>query len=561
MMKRILVTIALLFLIVPQLFAGRGIMIDIISESGEKILTYEKSYALLIGVSDYTNGWPDLPGVSSDIAKVADILENTHGFEIRKVFNPNSSELKAAFNNFINEYGLNENNRLLIYFAGHGYTMEKAYGGDMGYIIPSDTPNPSRDKPGFIRKALDMQQIEVYAKRIEAKHAIFLFDSCFSGSIFNLSRSAPANINEKTKYPVRQFITSGDEDEEVPDDSIFRAQFVEALSGEGDLNGDGYVTGSELGMFLADNVANYSRGSQNPKYGKIRDQNLDKGDFVFPLPNIKPPDPVDGIDFGNLEVRDERRQWDKFLNKMKDEYNNIQNRHTDSAQSPELKQDLWKSFLNTYTQNYPYSEEDDDLRNQANSYLDELTENIRLSKERARAREWELMQQAFTAAEQLQASDSSLRKKKNAWDDFIETYTEDKPQVGSPDQLIYKAEQQYSIVYHQWKQRRPIRLGWTMFAFGLLSGSMAIGFNAWTVNLNKEANLIETSYDDYLYNKNKVRGPGATTIALYSLSATFITTSIAALIAGKKKVKRENISFNTGISPKGQYSLGLTIRF
>jgi len=130
---------------------------------------------------------------------------------------------------------------------------------------------------------MDMVQMEVFAKRIQAKHALFLFDSCFSGSIFSLSRAVPTNIGYKTAKPVRQFITSGSADEQVPDQSIFRQQLVSALEGKGDLDGDGFVTGTELGEFLQTRVVNYSRGAQHPQYGKIRSPHLDEGDFVFTL--------------------------------------------------------------------------------------------------------------------------------------------------------------------------------------------------------------------------------------------------------------------------------------
>jgi hypothetical protein len=56
---------------------------------------------------------------------------------------------------------------------------------------------------------------------------------------------------------------------------------VTALQGEGDMNGDGYVTGTELGKFLQETVINYSHGAQHPQYGKIRHPHLDKGDVVF----------------------------------------------------------------------------------------------------------------------------------------------------------------------------------------------------------------------------------------------------------------------------------------
>jgi hypothetical protein len=161
----------------------------------------------------------------------------------------------------------------------------------MGYIVPVDAPNPNRDKDGFLDKALDMQQMEVYAKRIQSKHALFLFDSCFSGSLFALSRAVPENINYKTQKPVRQFITAGSANETVPDESIFREQFLAALNGEGDSDKDGFLTGVELGEFLQKTVVNYSKGSQHPQYGKIRNPHLDKGDFVFEIKELARLDP------------------------------------------------------------------------------------------------------------------------------------------------------------------------------------------------------------------------------------------------------------------------------
>lgn len=270
-----------------QLTDRRGL--NIRAEDGKDIQLYDKSYALVIGVSDYAAGWPKLPGVKNDIEEVARALER-HGFQVTKVVNPDSAQLDKAFKAFIDENGIGVENRLLFYFAGHGHTIKQSYGEEMGYIVPVDAPNPTRDPAGFMSKAMDMQQMELYARRIQSKHALFLFDSCFSGALFALSRAVPDSIGYKTARPVRQFITSGSADEQVPDQSIFRRQFVEAIEGEADGNRDGYVTGTELGEFLQDKVVNYSRNAQHPQYGKIRNPNLDKGDFVFALPKTaKPP--------------------------------------------------------------------------------------------------------------------------------------------------------------------------------------------------------------------------------------------------------------------------------
>jgi hypothetical protein len=249
---------------------------------------YTASYALVIGVSTYTGGWPSLPGVKEDVRRVQAALE-TQGFQVTVVLDPDKNHLEDAFEAFISAYGGHPEHRLLFYFAGHGHTVRPQYGGaPIGYLVPRDAPNPHDDPNGFKRIALSMQRIEEYALTIDAKHVLFLFDSCFSGSLFSLSRAIPAHINYKTAQPVRQFITSGDENEQVPDKSIFQQQFIAALQGDADRDGDGYITGTELGEFLQSQVVNYSKNAQHPQYGKIRHPGLDKGDFVFRVISATP---------------------------------------------------------------------------------------------------------------------------------------------------------------------------------------------------------------------------------------------------------------------------------
>ena len=215
--------------IVSSAVAQRGIVpVPIKNSQGEQVLLYKESYALVVGVSAYEKGWPTLSGVLKDVELVKYALEEKD-FHVITVINPSFDELRNAIEKFIHRYGQQEDNRLLFYFAGHGHTLKLSYGDEMGYFVPVNAPNPNRDKSGFLAKSLNMESIEVFAKQIQAKHALFLFDSCFSGSIFALSRAIPANISYKTSEPVRQFVTAGSADETVPDESIFRDQFIRAI--------------------------------------------------------------------------------------------------------------------------------------------------------------------------------------------------------------------------------------------------------------------------------------------------------------------------------------------
>ena len=209
MKSLLLFLLSLMFCWSTSLVDTRGIRkVEIKTKSGEKVGLYAESHALVIGVSNYTNGWPKLPGVIGDVSAVRDALE-THGFNVQVIENPaDYNAPDNAFRSFISKYGRKLDNRLLFYFSGDGHTV-KNYGEEMGYIIPTGSPNPNRDLDGFLDTAMDMQQIEVYAKRIRNKHALFILDSCFSGSLFALSRAIPENISYKTAKPVRKFITSG----------------------------------------------------------------------------------------------------------------------------------------------------------------------------------------------------------------------------------------------------------------------------------------------------------------------------------------------------------------
>ncbi|MBL7205198.1 MAG: hypothetical protein ISS63_12855 [Desulfobacteraceae bacterium] len=60
----------------------------------------------------------------------------------------------------------------------------------------------------------------------------------------------------------------------MSDDGRFRKLFIRAIRGEerADANNDGYLTGSELGLFLTDRLTNLTESRQTPRYGKLRDE-------------------------------------------------------------------------------------------------------------------------------------------------------------------------------------------------------------------------------------------------------------------------------------------------
>ena len=209
---------------------------------------------------------------------------NANGFNVTLKIDITTTEFHKAFSDFIYQSGKDPNNRLLFYYAGHGYTTKSTIGEDLGYLVMLDTP-PPENAAEFDLYSVDMVKLVSDSKKIHAKHVLFMFDSRFSGTILNLqNQDIPLPITERIRNPVRQFITAGRADEPVPGRSVFKKAFLNLLEGrvEEPLP-DGYLTGTELADYLHRTVPALP-GGQHPQHGKIYDPQLNTGDFVFVLP-------------------------------------------------------------------------------------------------------------------------------------------------------------------------------------------------------------------------------------------------------------------------------------
>src|SRR5262249_16185459 len=183
--------------------------------------------------------------------------------------------------------GADEATRLLLWFAGHGSTVNGE-----SYIVPVDAPSQKSDAD-FRDKAISLRRFSEYMREAKARHVLAIFDSCFSGAVFNVARSAPPPaIRLATTQPVREFISSGEAEQQVSDDGTFRKLFLDVLAGkepQADANGDGYVTGTELGLFLQQKMTNLTNNRQTPLYGKLNALGYDRGDFVFQIGTHQAP--------------------------------------------------------------------------------------------------------------------------------------------------------------------------------------------------------------------------------------------------------------------------------
>ncbi|MDT3467345.1 polysaccharide deacetylase family protein [Stenotrophomonas maltophilia] len=247
---------------------------------------YEKSWAIVVGIDSYAK-WPKLEYASHDAQAVADTLTGQFGFPFSQVIvlkneQATRNNILAAFHDRLADDRTGKNDRVFVFFAGHGATRQLASGRDLGYIIPVDS-----DPKEFATDAIAMTDIQNIAESMQAKHVMFVMDACYSG--LGLTRGGPSSssfLRENARRSARQMLTAGGADQQVADagpngHSVFTWVLLQALAGKGDLNGDGLITGTELAAYVAPAVSAVSH--QTPAFGSL--PGSQGGEFVFQVPD------------------------------------------------------------------------------------------------------------------------------------------------------------------------------------------------------------------------------------------------------------------------------------
>lgn len=254
-------------------FATQSLVIET-SDAGKKQV-YSSSRALIIGNSNY-RFWNKLPSVPDELnlLKATLVKQGFSDGDVQVEKDLGGEDLGKKIRSFLYRE-TSTDTRLIVFFAGHGWSNESS----TGYIVPVDAPKPG--KQGFRESIVSMQDVLNWSYESKAKHILFIFDSCFSGSIF-LTRS---NLMPSKLYiadadrDVRQIITSGSDTEEVPASSKFVKKLAEGLEGAADILKDGVITGNELGFWLKQVVS--EEGEQTPQFGSSTVQRFRGGDTLF----------------------------------------------------------------------------------------------------------------------------------------------------------------------------------------------------------------------------------------------------------------------------------------
>jgi hypothetical protein len=233
-------------------------------------VAFGKYHALVIGINEY-DALPKLQTAVNDARAVAKALKEEYGFSVKLMENASRNDIIDALDEYRDR--LEDQDNLLIYYAGHGWLDQES---GRGYWLPAGSKADRRSNWFSNASLTDALQA------LHAKHVMVVADSCYSGT---LTRSLivpptrnPDYISRMAEKRTRVVLASGGL-EPVSDSgsrghSVFAAQFLKALK-----ENQGVLDGTQLFEHVRHSVV--LNANQTPQYSDIRLAGHEGGDFLF----------------------------------------------------------------------------------------------------------------------------------------------------------------------------------------------------------------------------------------------------------------------------------------
>ncbi len=246
---------------------------------GPHKLQYEHSHALLIGIGNAyeRNGWDPLPNAKSDVEEIEKQLramKDWENWDIKTLLDEDATREKILKELARLEGLASEEDRMLVYFAGHGEAHKLSE--DCGWIVPADgkrsEDDPSRDR------WIPFDDLEKF-DRFKAKHILLVMDCCYGGRLGALRSPASAQDYREQflTHKAHIVISSGNRHEPVSDGKQGEnSPFAKALLGVLQ-RPEAAITSSMLHALVQDKMI--GKASQHPEIKKTPETS--SGEFVF----------------------------------------------------------------------------------------------------------------------------------------------------------------------------------------------------------------------------------------------------------------------------------------
>ncbi|MBD2778127.1 caspase family protein [Iningainema tapete] len=256
---------------------------------------------VVIGINEYEH-FDRLSNAVNDARKIQEVLINEFNFItlVQPLFDRDAT--KDAIDALVEDQlpsVLNNDDSLLLFFAGHGCTQKKVIDEcsetiEIGYIVPVDAQYKAWSS--YIRLSEWLGCIA----ELPAKHILVIIDACHSGCALGNAKQRYRHEGkwryeqDLYKRRSRKIITSALGDQVALDGngpiyghSLFTGHLINGLrTREADTDDNSIVTARELGLFVQQQVAQATKSSQTPDFGSFY---LDEGgELVIALPTVNP---------------------------------------------------------------------------------------------------------------------------------------------------------------------------------------------------------------------------------------------------------------------------------
>ncbi|MCZ2154757.1 MAG: tetratricopeptide repeat protein [Bryobacterales bacterium] len=287
-----------------------------VEDAAGKTRTIPRSYALVVGVGTYPRLEKNfqLEYAEKDAQAIYSVLISPEGGNFRAENVHRLIGEQATLANITHELEewlpsvARPEDRVLIYFAGHGFLYKGA-----GYLAPYDFSMRDPAKFGYPMQNLG----DVIGGKIKARWKVLLTDSCHSGII---APEDSAQLNARLvnlSQSLFSLTASRDRERsfESPDwgggHGVFTYYVVKGLEGEADENTDGIVTADELAEYVRRNVREATGGEQNPTADR---SSFDKDMLLAYIPSNKALGQAPAPKFGTLIFETNRDGVEVFVN-------------------------------------------------------------------------------------------------------------------------------------------------------------------------------------------------------------------------------------------------------
>ena len=231
---------------------------------------YYKSWAVVFGIDDYLLA-PKLTTSVANGKAAAEALRKVGFEDVVEVYDRKATSkgmLHILHNVLPRKVGRQD--RVVIFFSGHAGVTQDRNGKDLGYLVPSDA------HPNNVTKAVTMDDLKDFSRRVMAKHILFIFDAGVSGwevtapqQLSLEGRGAPEEETDKRAVQVVTAANKGEPTDREGGRSLFTRTLTAGLQGAADTDKNGWLMASELGAYIKAQVEKASAGRQHPQVAQI----------------------------------------------------------------------------------------------------------------------------------------------------------------------------------------------------------------------------------------------------------------------------------------------------